>query len=72
MATIERDRPAERAQDQPSERATEDPNVTAPEEDRQSEIAQRAYDLYLTRGASEGHDLDDWLQAEREIRDRSR
>ena len=72
MATIERDRQATRAQDQPSERATEDPNVTAPNEDRQTEIAQRAYDLYLNRGAGEGHDLDDWLQAEREIRDRSR
>lgn len=72
MSTIERDRQAGRAQDEPSERATEHPNVTAPEEDPQTEIAQRAYDLYLTRGAGEGHDLDDWLQAEREIRDRSR
>ena len=72
MATIERDRQAGRAQDQPSERATDNPNGIAPEEDRQTEIAQRAYDLYLNRGAGDGHDLDDWLQAEGEVRDRSR
>jgi hypothetical protein len=32
------------------------------------DIAQRAYDIYLARGAEEGHALDDWLQAERELR----
>jgi HSP20 family molecular chaperone IbpA len=31
-------------------------------------IRQRAYDLFQTRGATEGHDLEDWLQAERELR----
>jgi hypothetical protein len=30
-------------------------------------IAHRAYDLYLTRGCEHGRDLDDWLQAEREL-----
>jgi hypothetical protein len=33
------------------------------------EIARRAYDLYLARGCEHGHDLDDWLQAERELQD---
>jgi hypothetical protein len=28
----------------------------------------RAYDLYLTRRGAPGTDMDDWLQAEREIR----
>jgi hypothetical protein len=32
------------------------------------DIARRAYDLYLTRGGEPGHDVDDWLQAERELR----
>jgi hypothetical protein len=32
-------------------------------------IAQRAYELYLERGCMPGHDVDDWLRAEREIRD---
>lgn len=31
------------------------------------EIAARAYEIFLSRGASDGHDLDDWLQAEREL-----
>lgn len=30
-------------------------------------IAARAYALYLTRGAEDGYDVDDWLQAEREL-----
>jgi hypothetical protein len=32
------------------------------------EVAGRAYDLFLARGCKHGHDLDDWLQAERELR----
>jgi hypothetical protein len=31
-------------------------------------IAQRAYELYLARGGTHGADMDDWLQAERELR----
>jgi outer membrane protein TolC len=31
------------------------------------QIAQRAYQLYESRGRQEGSDLDDWLQAEREL-----
>lgn len=30
-------------------------------------IAQRAYALYVARGRTDGHDLDDWLDAEREL-----
>ncbi len=33
-----------------------------------SDIAGRAYDLYLQRGGEHGRDLDDWLRAERELR----
>ena len=33
-----------------------------------SDIARRAYELYLARGGEHGHDVDDWLQAERELR----
>ncbi len=32
------------------------------------EIARRAYELYLARGKSSGHDVEDWAQAERELR----
>jgi hypothetical protein len=33
-----------------------------------SDVARRAYDLYLGRGCEHGHDVDDWMQAERELR----
>ena len=33
----------------------------------ESDVARRAYDLYLARGCAHGHDIDDWLQAEREL-----
>jgi len=32
-------------------------------------IAQRAYALYLGRGGEHGHDVEDWLQAERELQE---
>lgn len=31
------------------------------------QIAARAYQLYLERGRTSGHDVDDWLQAEYEL-----
>jgi hypothetical protein len=38
-----------------------------PSEPRLARIARRAHELYESRGAQDGRDLDDWLQAEREI-----
>jgi len=32
------------------------------------QIQQRAYELYERRGKTDGYDLDDWLQSEREIK----
>jgi hypothetical protein len=37
----------------------------------QHDIARRAYDLYLARGGEPGHQLQDWLQAEQDLRERS-
>jgi hypothetical protein len=34
------------------------------------DIADRAYVLFRARGAADGFDLDDWLEAERELLDR--
>jgi len=31
------------------------------------EIQRRAYEIHIDRGEPHGHDLDDWLQAEREL-----
>lgn len=30
-------------------------------------IEERAHEIFLERGCHEGHELDDWLQAEREV-----
>jgi DUF2934 family protein len=30
-------------------------------------VARRAYELFLERGGVHGHDLDDWLAAERQL-----
>ena len=35
------------------------------------DIARRAFELYRDRGREDGHDVDDWLTAERELRDAS-
>jgi hypothetical protein len=43
------------------------PHQSAPLTD--SDVARRAYDLYLARGREHGHDVDDWLRAERELRE---
>jgi len=42
-------------------RATESPV------DIQEQVRRRAFDLYEQRGREDGHDLDDWLQAESEL-----
>jgi hypothetical protein len=45
-----------------------------PRDDRPSdeEIRIRAYELYLERGGENGNEVDDWLRAEKEYRERSR
>jgi DUF2934 family protein len=48
----------------PQEPARESPRREVTDE----EIRQRAYEIYLDRGATPGLELDDWLQAERELR----
>ena len=34
---------------------------------RDEEIRRRAFEIYLQRGEQPGRELDDWLQAEREL-----
>lgn len=31
------------------------------------EIELRAYQIYVDRGGTDGHDVEDWMQAEREL-----
>lgn len=35
------------------------------------QIAQRAFELFLARGGEHGHHEEDWLRAERELRERT-
>lgn len=37
------------------------------EQPSRDEIARLAYQFYETRGRRHGHDVDDWLSAEREL-----
>jgi DUF2934 family protein len=48
-----------------SEPAVDLPTDEAAIEDR---IRVRAFELYMDRGCADGLDLDDWLQAESEVR----
>lgn len=41
------------------------PSAHAPSRE---EVAKLAYELYLSRGGDHGHDLEDWLEAERQLR----
>ena len=34
---------------------------------REQEIRDRAYEIYLQRGAQPGYEVEDWLRAEREL-----
>ena len=38
-----------------------------PHATREQEIRNRAYEIYLQRGGQPGYELEDWLQAEREL-----
>ena len=47
---------------------TTDHESTRHTEDR---IRQRAFERYQARGGEDGHDMDDWFEAEREVEGRS-
>ena len=44
---------------------TADNNTEIPE----AEIRERAYEIYVKRGGADGLDENDWVQAEKELRD---
>ncbi|HRQ72391.1 MAG TPA: DUF2934 domain-containing protein [Phycisphaerales bacterium] len=62
-------RPVIDVPDQSTTPATSAPTpVGAPLEPTPDQIRRRAYELWIARGCREGHDLEDWLDAERELR----
>jgi Protein of unknown function (DUF2934) len=42
-------------------------SLTAKARATHEEIELRAYRIYIERGGADGHDVDDWLQAEYEL-----
>jgi hypothetical protein len=42
-------------------------NVVTSPRPTHEEIARRAYEIFLARGGEDGHDVADWLQAEKEL-----
>ena len=52
----------------PANRKTDDSTVTIAAGKSATTQQPAAYALYLARGAEHGHDVEDWLQAERELR----
>ncbi len=58
--------------DEPKDSRTEDRDESRHEQHELSrdDIARRAYGLYEARGREPGQDLDDWLRAEKELREK--
>ena len=49
----------------------ESTSVSMASEPSEEDIRMRAYHRYLERGAGHGLDFDDWVEAERELRDKA-
>ena len=47
--------------------ASANPSLQVVEPSEYHDIQTRAYELYEQRGREDGHELEDWLQAEAEI-----
>ncbi len=56
-------------EDPAAERASVSGQLGATGETTREQIERYAYELYLARGAADGQDIDDWLHAERELRE---
>ena len=49
-------------------KSTKKTNGAADQLNDSEAVARRAYEIYQRRGGNDGADLDDWLEAERELR----
>jgi len=52
---------------QPARRSRKGNGAAEPFNDADA-VARRAYEIFQSRGGNHGSDLDDWLEAERELR----
>lgn len=55
----------------PTSKKTSTTRRTTAEDTGEEQIRRRAFELYEARGRGNGHDIDDWLEAEAEITGRS-
>ena len=58
---------AERPSDAISERASEEEESERARAYAREQISSRAYQIYQERGYSHGRDVEDWLEAERQV-----
>ena len=62
-------KPANGSPDSPKPaRASKKANGHADNFNDQDAVARRAYEIYQNRGGNHGADLDDWLEAERQLK----
>lgn len=59
------DKPTRRRSDAQNTALADDKPFPMPVDREQ--IAHRAFELFCARGCQDGHDIDDWLSAEREL-----
>ena len=62
--------PSTKVQNMPTVLRSQVPEGSSKNAPLLSEIRQRAFEIHIERGGIHGCDLDDWLQAERELRDK--
>ena len=62
------DRPSETQEQAGSAGPSPQSTAASRSEPTTEQIAQRAYEIYQARGGTEGQDLEDWLEAERELK----
>jgi hypothetical protein len=67
MSMSSKPKRTERAEPETASAHVNTPEVSVRKLASDEDIRSRAYEIYLGRGEQPGHDLDDWLQAEREL-----
>lgn len=67
----ERNRTEAGSQEEPRSRPSGSDMMNRQGSADESDIARRAYRRYEERGFEHGHDVEDWLEAERDVRDES-
>jgi len=58
------------AQNMPTSLRSDIPEELGKNEPSLAEIRQRAFEIHIERGGIHGCDLDDWMQAERELQEK--